>query len=241
MRPSAAPGSSRVPGVELRRRGRRARPAAAGRDRRDRARRPHRRRRRGLALVRDYKGRGCTPARAGRRTGGCRSPCTRSPCASCSSSSRSARSISRSVRATCAPRGIVRDDVPGPLRQRRRLDAEAFDAALDEARETATRARRATCGRAGSARARTRARRGRLRLPGHLPRRARQAAGRRCADAPREPDAPFTPEQRAAVASPHGLGAARRQRRLRQDRRDGRAVRGGGAATTASRSAPSSR
>ena len=43
------------------------------------------------------------PAHAGRRTGGCRSRSTRSPPASCSSSSRPGRSTSRSAPRTCAP------------------------------------------------------------------------------------------------------------------------------------------
>ena len=51
----------------------------------------------------------------------------------------------------------------------------------------------------------------------------------------------FTAEQRAAVADRARLGAARRQRRLGQDRGDGRALRRGGARATACRSARSSR
>jgi hypothetical protein len=38
------------------------------------------------------------------------------------------------------PRGIVRDDVPGAYVNGDVVDAEAFDAALEDARETATRA-----------------------------------------------------------------------------------------------------
>ena len=56
------------------------------------------------------------------------------------------------------PRGIVRDDVPGRYVNGDVVDADAFEAALEEARAVAA-ARRPTCGRAGSARARTRARR----------------------------------------------------------------------------------
>ena len=58
--------------------------------------------------------------------------------------------------------------------------------------------------------------------------RRRRDRARRRAESP--PARSFTAEQRAAIDEPLGLGAAGRQRRLRQDRRDGRAVRRGRAA-----------
>ena len=146
--------------VELRRRGRRARPAAApGRARRRRPRRPDRRRRaaaRSSATTRAARSR---PARAGPRTG-------KLQAALYALAARELLGVEpvgalyqpvghRDVR----PRGLVRDDVPGRYVNGDVVDGETFDAALDEARDDRRHAPRPTCAPAGSAPARTRARR----------------------------------------------------------------------------------
>ena len=94
---------ARLARVELRRRGRRARPAAAAGDepRRGRPRRPDRCRAataRSSATTRAARSR---PERAGPSTASSRRRSTRSPRASCSAWSPSARSTSRSATATC--------------------------------------------------------------------------------------------------------------------------------------------
>ena len=106
--------------------------------------------------------------------------------------------------ATCRPRGLVRDGVAGPLRQRRRRRRRGVRRALlEEAREAARGAARATCAPAGSApcpdallaataaptRAICRAARGRPRVDGARRRAARRAFTRRAAGRDRRPHA----------------------------------------------------
>ena len=169
-----------------------ARCALDGRLRGHRARRPHRRRPGGERDRARLQGPHRARRRAlGARTASSRPRCTCWRCASCSGSSRPARSTSRSAARDQRPRGLVRDDVPGPLRQRRR-------------RSTPRRSRRAL---------RRAARERRARPPrdlraGRDPRRARSAA-RPTAAAPtrgsagaaheRVAVAAFTAEQRAAI------------------------------------------
>ena len=228
----------RVARVELRARGRQPRRARAQRLGllRHGPRRPDRRRRQRRApWCATTRARRSTPARAGRRTGGCRRRCTRSRRASCSGSSRPARSTSRSARATAARAGFVRGGHAGPLRQRRRRRARgARRPRCCEAREAALGAARAM--RAGRIRpCPSRCSPNGCAYPGIC------RAGEEPPEERRERARAFTAEQRAAVEDRVGLGAAGRQRRLGQDRGDGRAVRRGGARSTACRSARSSR
>ncbi len=78
----------------------------------------------------------------------------------------------RDVRA----RGIVRDDVPGAYVNGDVLDAEAFDAALEEARDDRHASGERPAGRPDPRVSGLVPAAGRLRLPGHLPRRARRPA-----------------------------------------------------------------
>ena len=188
----------------------------------------------GAAVIRDYKGKTVHAGRAlgaGRpaaggavRAGGARAARAASP---------RARSTSRSARATGARAGSWPPACPGRYVNGDVVAPEALDAALLEARDAALAAARAMkagrirpcpsrcspngCAYPGICRAgERRRRRARERAALH-----RRAAGR--------------------DRGPLGLGPAGRQRRLGQDRGDGRALRRGGAARRASRSARSSR
>ena len=186
----------------------------------------------GSAIVRDYKGRTVTagarwargrpaPGRA-LRAGGARAARARA--------GRRALPAARR-RATCARAGSSATTCPAATSTATSSTPTAFEARARRGARDRGRAPPRDL-RAGRIRAVPGALlAARLRLPGDLPRRRARAS----AAAPRERRSPrFTAEQRAAIADRSRLGAARRQRRLGQDRGDGRALRRGGAATTAS-------
>ena len=134
-------------------------------------------------------------------------------------------------RATRARAGSSATTSPGRyVERRRRSTARRSRRALERARASAAAAAARRCARAGSAPCPERCSPHGCALPGDLPARADEAAAATAAGARRASRA----EQRAAIDDRAGSRAARRQRRLRQDRGDGRALRRGGAATTAS-------
>ena len=203
----------------------------------------------GTAIVRDYKHRR-SPTRgpAGARTARCRSPCTCSRRASCSASSRWPGLYQPLGGRELAVRGLVRDDAPGGrLRGHRRGRRPASSSRARWRRRA--RAPRAPARELHAGRIRPCPRAlhaARLRLPGDLPRRRgdrpTRTPGRRARDARRRTrDGPLHRRAARGDRRPPRLRAARRQRRLGQDRRDGRALRGGRASATASRCGPCSR
>ncbi len=130
-------------------------------------------------------------------------------------------------------RGLVRDDVPGRYVNGDVVDAEAFDAGARGRAGAGGAARRATCVPVASAPARTAACRP---AAAPTPRSAAPATARprrrhdRARRAPGRGGRWRALHARAARGGrrPHRVGPAGRQRRLRQDRGHGRAVRRGG-------------
>ena len=209
----------------------RAAPARRGRRRGDRPRRPDRRAAR--AAPRSCATTRAAPrsaARSGRTTCSSRWRSTCSPCASCSGREPVAGLYQPLAGRKLAARGLVRDDVPGDYvahrhgRRRRRSTTRSRP-------PRALAARTAAELHAGRIRAVPRAL-----LEPRLP-----ATPRSAARASRATSRRHEAHARAARRDrrPRRVVAAGGGRRLRQDRGDGRALRRGGAARTASRSARS--
>ena len=185
----------------------------------------------GAAIVRDYKGRtGGRRREVGRRAAAAGRRSTCSPCASCSAASRSPGSTSRSRAASSRARGLVRDDVPGDYVAHRQGRRRRRSTRRSRPRARSRRGPPPTCTPGRSAPCPERCSNRGCRYPAicRAGEPTRRAAGMR-----------GTPEQRAAIADRGRSSLLAAGRRLRQDRGDGRALRRGGAATTASRSARS--